>query len=156
MACPFFMPVEKFEEGAWPHPARLPLGCGWRGHCTASGHEGEVPSDQELREYCNLGYAEACSRVPQERLWDAVRFAVVAPSVERNVNENGDSASRVRVRYVCERAHLPVTHGIIEFDVLESRWTCVHPDHRVQRMAECFMQEYLLKFRRPEAASLAS
>ena len=31
MACPYFMPVEKLENGTWPHPSRLPLGSGWRG-----------------------------------------------------------------------------------------------------------------------------
>src|SRR5260370_2007562 len=76
VACPFFMPVEKLENGAWPHPARLPLGCGWSGCCTAPGHEGEVPSAHQLHE-CNLGYALGCGRLPKQRTWDAVRFFVM-------------------------------------------------------------------------------
>ena len=52
LACPFFMPVQKLD-GAWLHPSRLPLGAGWDGHCSAPGHEGTRPSDQELHEFCN-------------------------------------------------------------------------------------------------------
>ena len=66
LACPFFMPVQKLD-GAWLHPSRLPLGAGWDGHCSAPGHEGARPSDQELQEFCNLGYAAKCSRLPAER-----------------------------------------------------------------------------------------
>src|SRR6266516_2526892 len=31
LACPYFMPVAKLENGTWPHPSRLPLGCGCTG-----------------------------------------------------------------------------------------------------------------------------
>src|SRR3954465_3694980 len=55
LACPFFMPVAKLENGSWPHPARLPLGCGWTGHCTAPGHEQAVPSQDVVESFCNLG-----------------------------------------------------------------------------------------------------
>ena len=72
MACPFFMPVEKLENGAWPHPARLPLGGGWSGRCTAPGHEGEIPTQSALEEFCNLGYAARCGR-----LRDASRIATI-------------------------------------------------------------------------------
>jgi hypothetical protein len=88
VACPFFMPVEKLENGAWLHPGRLPLGCGWSGQCTAPGHAGEVPSQEELREFCNLGYAEGCGRLPRERAWDSVRFAA------RTVSGDGGDAFR--------------------------------------------------------------
>ncbi len=57
MACPFFMPTSKLEDGGWLHPSRLPLGGGWIGHCSAPGYEGAEPTNQELRELCNLGYA---------------------------------------------------------------------------------------------------
>ncbi len=75
MACPFFMPEEQFISD-WPFPQRLPLGAGWAGTCTAPGHEGARPSDEELKSGCNLGYAKACSRLPVERHADAVRFAL--------------------------------------------------------------------------------
>src|SRR5215831_12779157 len=81
LSCPYFMPVEKLEGGNWPHPARLPLGCGWSGHCTAPGHEGEVPTEDVLASSCNLGYASGCGWSPPSREWDAVRFAVSAPLI---------------------------------------------------------------------------
>jgi len=62
VACPFFMPEEQFVSD-WPFPQRLPLGAGWMGTCTAPGHEGRRPSDEELKSGCNLGYAKACSRL---------------------------------------------------------------------------------------------
>src|SRR4029077_1726709 len=57
LACPYFMPVAKLENGNWPHPTRLPLGCGWSGHCTAPGHEDAIPSQDVMQTFCNLGYA---------------------------------------------------------------------------------------------------
>ena len=75
MACPFFMPTQRAESNAWLHPARLPLGAGWDGHCTASAPD-TVPAADELREFCNLGYAKGCSRLPADRAADAVRFSI--------------------------------------------------------------------------------
>lgn len=143
MACPFFMPIEKFENGEWPHVARLPLGCGWSGHCTAPGHENETPSQEELRDFCNLGYAEKCSRLPQERAWDSVRFS--ARTLAAGCNGSGD---RIQVRYVCERSHLPAEHGFLECDAVEGSWLKRHKDGRIQRMAECFLASYMERRKR--------
>jgi hypothetical protein len=143
VACPFFMPIEKFENGEWPHVARLPLGCGWSGHCTAPGHENEAPSHEELRDFCNLGYAEKCSRLPQERVWDSVRFS--ARTLGSPGNGSGD---RIQVRYVCERAHRPADHGFLECDAVEGSWPKRHEDGRIQRMAECFLAAYVEKRKR--------
>jgi len=149
MACPFFMPVAKLEDGAWPHPARLPLGCGWSGHCTAPGHEGEVPAREALEEFCNLGYAESCGRLPRERAWDAVRFAV---SVDRKAGSEGVVPNRIiQVEYVCELGHRPQAHGKLEFDGQAMVWVRRHTDSRVQKMAECFLETYLVK-RKSQAA----
>lgn len=138
------MPLEKLENGPWPHPARLPLGCGWRGHCTAPGHEGELPSQDVLEAFCNLGYASSCGWVPQERVWDAVRFAVIAPAAKLGCD--ADPAQRaIRLQYVGERDHRPVTSGELEFDLQESIWSRRHHDPRVQKMAECFLESYLRK-----------
>jgi hypothetical protein len=146
MACPFFMPVTKLEEGAWPHPARLPLGCGWTGHCTAPGHEGEVPSRSVLEEFCNLGYAESCGRLPQERAWDAVRFAVRVDQQEmRNRGSKSIPNRIIQVEYVCEVQHRPKDHGKLEFDTLAMEWVQRHWDSRVQKMAECVLKTYLVK-----------
>jgi hypothetical protein len=146
VACPFFMPVRRLENGNWLHAGRLPLGCGWSGLCTASGHEGEAPSQDELQKFCNLGYAEGCGRFPRERAWDSVRFA--ARTVESD-GKNGKRA-RIQVRYICEREHRPAEHGMLVFDPTEARWEHSHHDSRLQRMAECFLESYVEKRRRQD------
>ncbi|MFZ3276379.1 MAG: hypothetical protein WA182_05690 [Candidatus Sulfotelmatobacter sp.] len=152
MACPFFMPVEKLENGNWLHAGRLPLGCGWSGQCSAPGHEGETPSQEELREFCNLGYAEGCARLPREREWDSVRFAARAVGTDA---ENG-ARGRIHVRYVCERGHRPAGHGTLEFDAFEALWVERHRDGRVQRMAECFLASFLEKRKKQEVTRAAA
>jgi hypothetical protein len=151
VACPFFLPMERLANGSWLHAGRLPLGCGWSGQCTAPGHEGESPSQEELREFCNLGYAEGCGRLPRERVWDSVRFAA------RTVGGVGSgSGGRIQVLYVCERGHRPAEHGMLEFDPVTARWEKLHRDHRVQRMTECFLESYVEKRKRPEAVQAES
>ena len=142
MVCPYFMPLEKLENGTWPHPSRLPLGAGWSGHCTAPGHEGEQPTQDIVEAFCNLGYAECCSWSPRERTCDAVRFAVMAPKEKKNT---GVGANRLLLRFVCERDHLPVEAGSLEFDLAKAVWLQSHSDPRIQKMAECFLQTYLQK-----------
>ena len=140
------MPVVKLENGAWPHPARLPLGCGWNGHCTAPGHEDEIPPQDILEAFCNLGYASSCAWAPPDRAWDAVRFSVPAPTDSSCNDKDRRSAARVlRLVYVCERDHRPVTHGELMFDLATAAWTCPHEDPRIQKMAECFLDSYLKK-----------
>ena len=149
MACPYFMPVAKLENGNWPHPARLPLGIGWSGHCTAPGHEGEIPAQDVLEAFCNLGYASGCSWSPAERRWDAVRFAVCAPPGQTLAQDSADRTARVLLlRYVCERNHGPVEYGDLEFDLSRATWLRRHDDARIQKMAECFLESYLKKKRR--------
>ncbi|HZQ94001.1 MAG TPA: hypothetical protein VFA67_03265 [Candidatus Sulfotelmatobacter sp.] len=143
LACPYFMPVEKLENGAWQHPARLPLGCGWSGHCTAPGHDGKIPAQDVLEAFCNLGYAGSCSWAPQQRSWDAVRFCVSTPAERGTLNE---APSRLlRLLYVCERDHRPVVHGDLLIDLATATWLRRHDDGRIQKMAECFLDSYLKK-----------
>lgn len=130
MACPFFMPTEKFD--VWPNRPRLPLGDGWKGYCTAPGNEGARPADQELKEFCNFGYAKYCPRLPQKRLWDAVRFSV---SRERD--------GKIVIYYVCEVDHRPGEHGALEYDAMAGKWSTPHRDERVQKMAHCYLESYL-------------
>jgi acyl-CoA hydrolase len=78
VACPYFVPTEKWDGGGWLHPSRLPLGGGWQGHCSAPGHEQTQPEESEVREFCNLGYAKNCGRLPHDRQFDAVRFCVTS------------------------------------------------------------------------------
>jgi len=151
MACPFFMPVERLENGIWPHAPRLPLGCGWSGNCTAPGHEGETPAPEDLQEFCNLGYAERCGRLPRERAWDSVRFTARTVCAE---GKNG--RERIQIRYVCERDHRPAEHGTLEVDAATACWVERHRDNRVQRMAECFLASYVEKRKRPEVTRAAA
>lgn len=133
MACPYFMPVSNFEGGGWLHPGRLPLGAGWRGQCCAPRNEGAEPSPDELRDFCNLGYAK-CPHLPGERVADAVRFSVV-----RDCNE------RLELMFVFELAHRPAGHGTLEFDLRGQRWITTHPEARTQKMAQCYIEAYLLR-----------
>ena len=142
------MPVSKLEGGSWPHPARLPLGCGWRGHCTAPGHENQIPAQEVVETFCNLGYASGCQWSPDQRACDSVRFSVLAPPTgrhQKNVSEL--PASLLHLTYVCERDHLPVEHGKLQFDLQRGTWLRVHGDARIQRMAECFLESHLSKTR---------
>ena len=142
MACPFFMPQHKLENGSWPHPARLPLGAGWSGHCTATGHEGVVPELSVLENSCNLGYASGCLRYPADRRWDSVRF---------QVTRTGER--RILLLYSCERDHRPSEYGTLEYDLALASWMNSHPDSRIQRMAECFLETHLLRKNRGSSES---
>jgi hypothetical protein len=84
-------------------------------------------------------------------MWDSVRFAA------RTVNGAGTGAGgQVQVRYVCERGHRPVEHGVLEVDVTGTRWVQRHADSRLQRMAECFLESYIAKKKRLEVTRAAS
>lgn len=131
VACPYFLPLHKFENGAWLHPSRLPLGGGWRGVCT-SGPDSFTPDDGILQECCNMGYAHACPRLPATRSLDAVRFAV-----------SRTGPGKIVLCYSCELAHRPVEHGLLEYDADRRSWPRPHRDARVQAMAQCFVEAHL-------------
>jgi len=137
LSCPFFIPRERADDIAFPHPGRLPLGRSWRGSCSAPGHEQAVLGAKDL-ESCNLGYAKSCSRLPNERSSDAMRFAV-----------KRDSERRVSLEFVLEREHRPVAHGRLQFDQRSGSWISLHPDRRIQKKAECFLDAYLERTHRP-------
>jgi hypothetical protein len=145
LACPFFLPTRKCEEGVWLHPARLPLGGGWYGVCTAGGDPELIPTDYEIREFCNLGYAAKCPHLPAERSCDAVRFQVAQ-----------DCEQRIVIRYVCEFDHRPREHGTLEYDTVAARWIFSHSDARIQKMAECHLESYLSKSRGAPAGAVSS
>jgi hypothetical protein len=128
MACPFFMPDQRFEAD-WPFPQRLPLGAGWSGTCTAAGHTGTRPTDEELKSGCNMGYARSCHRLPAERHADAVRFVL---------GEERDGI--LHVPFSCERDFLPAGQGELLYETATNVWRGRHPDARIQRMAECFVE----------------
>ena len=136
VACPYFMPTERLFEGAWIHPARLPLGSGWLGHCTAPGHEGVTPEAETLHQNCTLGYASSCPRLPAQRDADAIRFSVLR-----------ENESRISLIYVFERNHEPAGHGNLEFRVQDRSCVNAHADARIQKMAECYLESWLSKSR---------
>lgn len=131
MACPFFIPTERADDLALPHPARLPLGAAWRGTCASLGHESAVLNNQEL-ESCNLGYAKSCPRLPKERSCDAVRFGVAK-----------ESSAAISLHFVLESDHMPAGNGLLEYDRRLKSWTSPHPEARTQKLAESFLQSYL-------------
>jgi len=142
MACPYFIPTEKFENGGWSHQPRLPLGNGWRGLCTAAGNSHVMPSDDELRQYCNLGYAARCSRLPAGRRFDAARFSVAR-----------DRDQRIEICYVLEVGHRPGAHGVLAYDAAAGRWTAAHADPRIQAMAACYLESYFERRQNPRGGS---
>jgi len=138
VACPFFFPGEKSQTVAWAFPSRLPLGAGFCGTCRANGQE-NTPSDGELRDFCNLGYAAGCSRFPAERRADCLRFVVATDDA---------STGRIVLSYIYEREHAPVEHGRLEYDCTNQTWPSVLSDACGQRQAECFLAVYLERRRR--------
>lgn len=130
VACPFFFPVEKVSIG-WAFPARLPLGAGFTGTCRAGGQE-ITPTETELRDFCNMGYAGGCARMPAARCADGVRFAVAR-----------DEESRIVLHYVSERLHEPVEYGRLEYDCASQTWAAPLRDGCLQRQAECYVAVYL-------------
>jgi hypothetical protein len=124
------MPDRQFD-GDWPFPQRLPLGAGWSGICTAA-HSEVRPSEQELKTGCNVGYARACSRLPQERAADAVRFA-----------KGDEHDGLVHIRFAYERDYLPAGHGELIYETVAHRWQTAHDDACLLRMAECYLEARL-------------
>jgi len=130
MACPYFLPANAVPARC----GRIRCACPW---ATAdrkvrrARHEGAQPTDTELKDGCNLGYAR-CRRLPQQRPCDAVRFVLAR-----------DRDHTLDIQYVCEIGHAPGAHGMLEFDTGAARWTVSHPDPRLQKLAECYLDSYL-------------
>jgi hypothetical protein len=49
------------------------------------------------------------------------------------------------VRYACERDYLPAGHGELLYETATGFWRGRHPDARIQRMAECYLEVQLKK-----------
>ncbi len=134
LACPYFAPTAVSNEIAWLHPSRLPLGAGFEGHCDAPGYEGCAPTSEQIKEHCNMGYALSCTRLPENRECDAVRFGIVR-----------ESAAYVTVWFIFETAHRPAGHGTLEFNISNGQWITVHPTPRIQKLADCYVHAYLAR-----------
>lgn len=135
------MPTERFLEGTWLHPSRLPLGAGWSGICCSPSRLDKEISTDHLQNFCNMGYATGCSNLPQERLYDSVRFAIA--------QDRGDI---IFLQYSCEKDHRPAAHGKLEYHCAAALWISIHSDSRIQKMAECYLQSYLLRRIQPASA----
>lgn len=98
----------------------------------APGAEGREPSDEELKDFCNLGYASACPHIPLERAADAVHFTA----------SNG---SPLQVKFVMVKQHAPAAFGVLEFEASTRSWVTPHADPGLQRMAECFVEAWLAR-----------
>ena len=97
-----------------------------------AGNVKSTPTETELKEFCNLGYAKQCARLPADRNADSIRFSV-APTDESAKN-------RIRLHYSCEQNHAPVEHGLLEYDCETRSWQVRHKDACIQRQAECYVE----------------
>jgi hypothetical protein len=99
-----------------------------------------------MEAFCNLGYATGCDWAPRDRIWDALRFAIVAPpDAGKRPKTGSDSFPVIRICYVYERDHRPAEQGDLEFDLQQNTWRRSHENPRLQKMAECFLESYLNK-----------
>jgi hypothetical protein len=97
-----------------------------------AGAEEATPSETELRDFCNIGYAGGCAHMPATRCADGLRFAVAR-----------DEKSTIVLHYVTEREHEPVEYGRLEYDCQTQKWLAPMRDPCLQRQAECFITVYL-------------
>jgi hypothetical protein len=128
MSCPFFYAREPLSSARELRP--VPLGDLYAGECRAAKH---LPSDRELRTWCNFGYARGdCPHFPRDAAADAVRFSIA----------HADGAT-VTVRYCLERDHRPVEHGTLILTA--GRCDPPHADPIVSRLAEAYLSAYLAR-----------
>lgn len=132
MACPFFMPRERLEEGAWTHAPRLPLGDPYRGTCHARPTDVFEPAETEQRELCNCGYARGrCSHFPDDSAADAVRFSITA-----------DQDGVVRLIYILEKNYSPDEYGALEYAIAAGCLIGGDIDELLASQARAFLQSY--------------
>jgi hypothetical protein len=128
MACPFFVPQRRLDPGAWTHLPRLPLGDSYFGFCQTSFKV--IPAEEHQRELCNRGYARGlCAHFPGSSAADAVRFSVT---------DGRDGC--MRVVYVFEKDHAPLSHGVLDFPAAQS---AAPVDELLLRQARAFVESYL-------------
>lgn len=99
----------------------------------APGHEHTLPSEGQLKDFCNLGYSIGCPQLPEQRETDANRFFV------------SETRTELIVVFCSERQHLPREHAILRFDPVHRAWTERYRDPCVQRQAECAVNSFLHK-----------
>lgn len=102
-----------------------------------AGTEESNPTDDELRDFCNLGCSGGCSRLPVVRRADCLRFVVMR-----------ESDQKIVLDYIYERDHAPVERGQLEYDCEKQSWPVRIGDECAHRQAECYLAVYLEKRRR--------
>jgi hypothetical protein len=130
MACPYFYPTARLENGSWVIPPRMPLGDAYAGECRA-GAEAFRPDEARLREHCNTGYGRgSCEQFPVDASVDAVRFHLCA-----------ESEGLIRIQYVLEKDCWPVSSGALECS--QPVEICGNADTILTRQAASFVESYL-------------
>ncbi|MCS7315311.1 MAG: hypothetical protein RMI94_08865 [Bryobacterales bacterium] len=140
MACPYFYPVERFSDQAWPRAPRLPLGDPYLGLCCVDPLREHRPDEETLRELCNRGYPRnRCPRFPPSDGPDMVRFAVTR-----------DSEGLLRISYVIEKNGSPMEHGEIEYEVAARRFRANLAGGMLERQAQAYAESYLRRKAEPQ------
>ena len=141
MACPFFYPIEPFDDKRWNPRPQLPLGNPYEGECRAAAGPCR-PNEQELKTLCNMGYARSkCARFPLDCRVDAVRFMV-----------NQDNGQTVVISFVQEYEHRPADYGKLEYSAAARQFVSPHPDPVVNQQAAAYVRAYLQRKAAPAAA----
>jgi hypothetical protein len=132
MACPYFRPTSPLSWANWQGKLRPPLGEFYGGQCTARGDAAFAPTPS-LLENCNLGYAAGeCPHFPESSGPDVVRFAV-----------SGDESGVIRISYSYEQAHLPRSHGVLEYFCAAESWRDSGAGSLLQQQAKAYLHSYL-------------
>ncbi len=140
MACPFFYPLERFDDKAWTKRPRLPLGDPYTGFCRADPMRETLPDRKTLQEFCNVGSARACGRFPKESGPDAVRFSITS-------DQNGV----LRIFFVRERDHATVDHGVMEFGIETGQFlNGAAPGELLRSQARAYAESYLRRKKDPD------
>jgi hypothetical protein len=141
MACPYFYPIERFDEKAWTKHPRLPLGDPYTGFCHADPMREWIPDGETLRERCNLGSARTCKRFPKEQGPDAVRFSITS-----------DQDNVLKIFFVRERDHATVDHGVLEYQ--GGRFlNGSDPSELLRKQARAYAESYLRRKNEPDLAA---
>jgi len=143
VACPFFMPMTRMDQGPWSPAPRMPLGDPYRGACHVRPAEIFEPPEISQRDLCNCGYARGrCANFPDDSAADAVRFSIT-----------GDAGARVQLVYIIERNHAPAEFGSLAYAVDEARFVEAHPSELLSAQARAFVESYLMRRLVPLATS---
>jgi hypothetical protein len=122
VACPYFMPVEKLENGTWPHAS----GFLWDADGVDTARRRDTRASLPRRKSCRSSATLAMRKVADVCRGIGVGFDPVRSSNNGRRRKNG-TGRRIQVRYVCERDHRPAEHGMLEFDATAKRWERVIP-----------------------------